>query len=758
MERVRRELGGVMVGGGEPAELRGDRRRPDPGRVEQVRALRERRGRARRRHREGATLRVEGGGAHAVALQRERQRQQVAARGAAGSAEVRTGDLLSASMRVLEVLGKRHPREYGAHVLFASARCGDSLRASRSCCQAGGSMAPRTTTPRSAPRPRRAAVGLLVALASLALGAGAAVATAPASFAVGGVPALRPGSTPLGALSSSAPLTLDVVLAPTDPAGLAALATAVSTPGSPQYHHYLSVARFAARFGAAPASVAAVDADLRAQGLKPGALAANGLSLHVSGDAAQASRAFAVTLRRWREPGGRIVFANTSDPRLPPALQGAVTVVLGLDNVPAAAPASLIRARAVLHARRALANQSSNALPAPCFTPGAPPYAVSQIADAYGAGGLYTAGDLGSGVTVALYELEPYSASDIQTFQTCFGTNTQVTNRQVDTGAGSPGPGSGEAALDIENVIGIAPSSHIEVYEGPNGSGIVDTLSAIVSDDTAQVISDSWGLCEPDSSSGVIASENTLLAEAATQGQTFLVASGDAGSHGCNDSQVAVDDSASQPWATGVGGTSLTSLGPPPVQTAWSGGGGGVSARWQMPSWQSGLGVGASSSGTPCGAPGGSFCREVPDVSADADPNTGYLVYWTRTTPSVQSAWWEFGGTSAAAPLWAGLVALADASETGGCSPATPLGFLNPSLYSIAAGANDASAFGDVTSGSNGNFSAAAGYDMATGLGTPIAGGPNGLVEQLCADDTGSTGGTGSSGSGGAPRPPRSAR
>ena len=598
--------------------------------------------------------------------------------------------------------------------------------------------------PHAARRHRRVALALAAAALALSLGAGAAVATAPSSFAVGGVPQLRAGSTPLGGLASATPLSLDVVLAPRDPAGLAALASAVSTPGSSEYHRYLSVAQFAARFGAAPETVATVEADLRATGLTPGALAPNGLTIRVSGDAAGASRAFAVSLRRWREPGGQTVFANTTDPRLPPALQGAVTAVLGLDDVPAAAPAGLIRARAVLHAPRALASQSADAVPAPCFTPGGPPYAINQVADAYGFGGLYSSGDLGAGVTVALYELEPYTPSDVAAFQSCFGTDAAVSNIAVDGGAlpvtPIPAEQGLETVLDVENVIGIAPQSNIEVYQGPNtDAGVVDTLGQIVSDDTAEVISDSWGICEPTADPSVIAQEDTLLQEAALQGQTFLVASGDAGSDGCApDSGQAVDDAASQPWATGVGGTTLSSLGPPPAQSAWSGSGGGVSSLWQMPSWQAGPGVieSMNSSGGPCAASAGSYCREVPDVSADANPNTGYIVYW--------SGWQAVGGTSAAAPVWAGLSALADASGEGGCATAS-LGFLNPSLYAIAAGTSHSSALADVTIGNNGAFPAGAGYDLVTGLGAPIAGGPSGLVAQLCAAATGVvTGATGS--------------
>ena len=196
---------------------------------------------------------------------------------------------------------------------------------------------------------------------------------------------------------------------------------------------------------------------------------------------------------------------------------------------------------------------------------------------------------------MALYELEPYTAGDVAQFQSCFGTDATVTNITVDGGPipftpPEQDPGL-ETALDVENVIGIAPQSSVDVYQGPDDSaGVVDTLAQIVSDDTAEVISDSWGICEPQADASVLTQEDTLLQEAALQGQTFLVASGDAGSDGCADHGQAVDDTRSQPWATGVGGTTLSGLGPPPVQSAWSGGGGGVSSLWQMPSWQAGPG------------------------------------------------------------------------------------------------------------------------------------------------------------------------
>jgi len=598
---------------------------------------------------------------------------------------------------------------------------------------------------------RRTALAIGPAL--LALAAAASAAVAPASVTVGAVPALSAGATSLGTLAAATPLALTVVLAPRDPAGLAALATAVSTPGSPNYHDYLSVAQFASRFGASTAQIAAVRAALRSDGLTPGTVAPDGLSITASGSAARASQAFDVSLRRYRERSGRQVYANTAAPRVPAALGGVVQDVLGLSNLQVAAPAELQRGPSKTVAHAASVAFFGSGGPAPCGSASAGtgasgPYTINQVAGAYGMDGLYANGDFGAGVTVALYELEPYTASDLTAFQTCFGTSASVTNVEVDGGPvpnTPPDPHSGlETALDLDNVIGVAPSSSVQVYQGPNdGNGTYDTFAAIVDADTAQVVSDSWGLCEPETDPAALSAENALFEQAATQGQSILAAAGDAGSEGClpvdNSTALAVDDAASQPFVTGVGGTTLGTLSPPSGQSVWNdggngGGGGGISAAWPMPSYQTRLSVNNLSSRMPCGAPSGSFCREVPDVSADAAPSTGYEVYYQGL-----GGWVAVGGTSAAAPLWAGLTALADASGMGGCSAGSPLGFLNPALYAIAATTSGAHAFNDVLSGNNnpsgsGDYPAAAGYDMASGLGTPVAtdGASPGLVGQLC--------------------------
>jgi len=187
-----------------------------------------------------------------------------------------------------------------------------------------------------------------------------------------------------------------------------------------------------------------------------------------------------------------------------------------------------------------------------------------------------------------------------------------------------------------------------------------------------------------------------------------------------------VSDPAGQPYITGVGGTSLTALGPPPTESVWNdqlyyaegAGGGGISQSFVMPNYQQSLGRITGSSGTPCGNSGGD-CREVPDVAADADPSTGYIIY---DTVNGAGGWSAAGGTSGAAPLWAGV--LADVASANPSSAG--FGNLNPTLYSLAQ-VSPGTYFNDVTVGNNdynatngGQFRAMTGYDMATGLGTPI--------------------------------------
>jgi Pro-kumamolisin, activation domain/Putative Ig domain len=586
-------------------------------------------------------------------------------------------------------------------------------------------------------------------------------ASAPASagaIRLGAAPPLPPGARIAGALPAPTALHLTITLRPRDPAALQAFATAVSTPGSPEYRDYITPAQFAQRFGATRESIRAVQASLRAHGLTPGAPSANALSIPVSTTAAAAARAFAVSFAHVRLQGGASAIVNQQAPALDASMAPHVQAVLGLDTLQAAQPL-LVRAHTTSATPR-LRRRVVTGGPQPCPAAGAAGssqggFTADQVASAYGLSGLYTAGgagggpDQGAGQTVAVLELEPYDPTDIAAYQQCYGTSAQIANVGVDGGAGS-GSGSGEAALDIENVIGLASQAGILVYEGPNsGSGPYDTFSAIITQRRAQVITASWGQCEFINGFSQAQAENTLFQEAAAQGQSTFSASGDDGAEDCfpQNPDVQVDDPASQPFVTGVGGTHVNSLGPRPSESVWNDGpavgatGGGVSTFWKMPNYQSGAPsflhvINGASSGSICGTSSGD-CREVPDVSADSDPGTGYVIYWNGDGAGGVTAprgWQVVGGTSGAAPAWAALVALANASAA--CK-GTTVGFANPALYHAAA-TGYATDFNDSTSGNNdmtgangGEFAAGPGYDMATGLGSPNG---SALAGAICTD------------------------
>jgi kumamolisin len=573
-------------------------------------------------------------------------------------------------------------------------------------------------------------------LGGAVLGIPSAMAASGGSKRVGAAPRYPSGARSVGTLSTSARIPILVALSPRDPSALARYAAAVSEPGSSLYRHFLTVAEFRARFAPTNQQIAAVEASLRSHGLAPGSVTANGLLIPVSASAGRLASALGTSFAQVKLRSGGTAFANTRAPQFDTSVASLIQGVIGLDTLthPHALSLDLPHVSGA-HSRLAVAHATAaTGGPQPCAAassaaPGQDAYTANEIAGAYNFNSLYGAGDEGAGIKVALFELEPNSTSDVAAYQSCYATSATVTYVKEDGGAGS-GYGQGEAALDIEDVIGLAPQASVDVYQAPNSNtGLIDNYTAIVDNDTDKVVSTSWGECESSSGSTIINEEGTLFEQAATQGQTIFAAAGDDGSTDCGTSSLAVDDPASQPYVTGVGGLHMSTTSYPPTESVWNdsttatgAGGGGVSISHAMPSYQSGAPsslnvINSHSSGSQCGAPSGSYCREVPDVSADADPYTGYLIYY-------EGSWTGIGGTSAAAPLWAAFTALVDASSS--CAGKS-IGFANPLLYNAAASAYS-SDFTDVTSGNNdytpdlyagGLYPAGTGYDMASGLGSP---------------------------------------
>ncbi len=567
----------------------------------------------------------------------------------------------------------------------------------------------------------------------------------PSVRLAGPTPTLPAGSAVVGPSDAAATVTVDVALNPRDPAGLNAFVAAVSTPGSPRYHHFLAGGQFASTFGPTPETIASTRSWLTSAGLQPGPTSPDGLLIPATGTSAQMEQAFDVPLVTTRLADGRVARFASQQPAVPSSLASDVAGVVGLSTVAAPQP-QLVPAD-----NGGSTSSGGSPGPAAAVVPAVGPgtacpgastsggYTANQLAASYGLNSLYGGGANGAGVTVGIYELEPYTQADIAAYESCYGISTSVTNTNVDGGP-SDSTQAGEAALDIEDVVGLAPGATVKVFTGPqvgpgpSNSGPIDTYEQMVADHSLNVITTSWGLCEPQMAlqGNQQQVESFLFAEAAAQGQTVLAASGDSGSTDCYPGQpstaVTVDDPADQPDVTGVGGTSLQSAGAPPAETVWNdlygSGGGGVSSDFDQPGWQSGPGVGSADARAQCATLGRSTCREVPDVSASSDPAHGYAIYCTAGGPTTncggRRGWFVVGGTSGASPLWAAMVAVIEQSLSG------TVGLINPDLYS--SGSCAAAPFHDVTNGNNalqsasqGRFPATANYDLATGWGSPEA-------------------------------------
>ena len=500
-------------------------------------------------------------------------------------------------------------------------------------------------------------------------------------------------------------LAVSLVLRGQDPEGLQRLLVLINTPSSPDYHHYLTSVEIARRFGVSDQTKRRIDAVLLAAGLPEPTYSKDGLlaGLHVT--AVQAETFFAVRLLRYRADGGRIYYAPENPPVLPSGFAGAVAGVLGLDQ------------RITLGSQVEFAPQSLEVTGVSGLGP-------QDIERAYDLGPLHQYGLDGYNQTIALAEVSTFSQPDIQAYDQQY--NILAPPAQVIPIAGGATTANPESTLDIELVHAIAPHARLDVYESPDDLlSVAEMVSQIVSDDQAQVLSISLGTCEAELNASLAETFLTSLGDsfsrAGAEGMTVLVASGDAGAYDCQDSQLSVNAVAASPYVTSVGGTTLFlhSNGMYNYEAGWEGpleeigGGGGLSALYQRPAWQTGPGVmNVYSNGM----------REVPDVAADADPLTGYAVYYTGNGCRSGSQCWQIvGGTSAATPLWASLVLLMNqlAEQKG----QHPLGFLDQALYQLAAssGSNVTAPLPlhDVSIGGNLYYDAMPGWDYSTGWGSP---------------------------------------
>ncbi|MFZ0270394.1 MAG: S53 family peptidase [Acidobacteriaceae bacterium] len=527
-------------------------------------------------------------------------------------------------------------------------------------------------------------------------------------------------------------------------AQLDALVQAQQTSGSPQYHAWLTPAEYASSFGLSDADLAKVENWLQSEGFSVERISNSHTSISFSGTAAQVESAFQTEMHHYRI-GSETHFANATNLAIPAALFGIVRSVRNLDDF---RPAPQFRLSAATLAPAFTSGQTGDHF----LTP-------DDVATIYDINAAYNAGYTGSGQTIAIVGQSEVAASDIEAFQTAAGLTVKAPNMILVPGTGTAAVFSGdesESDLDLEYSGGTARGATIDfIYVGnsPNYSAF-DSLQYAIDNKTAPIISISYGLCEPSLGSADFATFEGIMEQGASQGQTVVAASGDAGSTACYDPTaknpvtaamevLAVNYPASSAYAVGVGGTEFpaadvaasnttywksasgsdlisSALSYIPEQ-AWnddsasigqqygaqyalsaSGGGASASGFTARPTWQTGVpGIASGNS------------RLVPDVSLSSSPDNAPYLYCTSDTSSWvsgqkascnsgfrDSATQDLtaaGGTSFATPIFAGMLAIIAQKEN-----SSGLGVADKTLYSLAANSSTyASAFHDITSGGN---------------------------------------------------------
>ena len=460
-------------------------------------------------------------------------------------------------------------------------------------------------------------------------------------------------------------------------------------PASPNYRRFLTPPQFTKRFGPTEQQYQAVIDFARANGFTVIGTHPNRVLLDVRAPVGNIEQAFHTALRLYPHPARPGQFYS---PEVEPSVPAAIPIqdISGLDNFEPPHPLSLHR--------KSTANNSGGVV-------------VTSNATGSGPGGDFTGRDFraayapgvtndGSGQVIGLFEFGPYYTNDVYMYETNAGlpTTIVVTNVLLDGVTGIPSgtnADDGEETLDIDMALSMAPGATVLVYEGNNGN---DIFNRMATDNLARQMSCSFGY------SPMPASTEQIFQQYAAQGQSMFVASGDGGAYPFTPG--AISPQSEDPYLTIVGGTALTTTGPTGAwvsETTWGGSGGGTSTRWGIPSWQAGISMQNNL--------GSTAFRNIPDVAILADT----VIYWFSRNGSPGTV----GGTSAAAPLWAGFTALINQEASHRGQP--PVGFLNPAIYALGKGPVGAyrAAFHDITSGNNHKYNAVSGYDLCTGWGSP---------------------------------------
>ena len=579
--------------------------------------------------------------------------------------------------------------------------------------------------------------------------------------------AVTPASaqTDLGPTSGSETKNVTLSLKLHNPDALGTFINDTVTAGSPHFHQFLTVEQFTARFAPSPQEVQTVVRNLQAAGIQVTDISANRLLLKTSGTVDAFNRYFAVKLHDFSK-AGKHYHAPVTLPQIPAAISGSVLAVTGLSSEAMYQPKNR-RAAAI-----AAGEAPAVALPVGGTATGVPgSFTVGDVAKLYQVNPLYKLGFSGKGRTIGIATLATFDQADAYGYWAAIGLPVKpnrITEVPVDGGAGADG--ADETTLDVQQAGGMAPRANIIVYEAPNtDEGFLDLFATAVIENKVDSLSVSWGSPEIASDPNFTVAQDQIFMEAAAQGISLFAASGDAGAYDINSSNLpfvfpictqtlTVDSPASSPYITAAGGITLAGVQQHrygtvnvPKDRAWGwdylqdyfdtnypdlggyfalafpvGGGGGVSVNEDVPRYQRHVpGVRRSApkqsliyypnypdlSGAEdlADLPAGFAGRNVPDISLNADPYTGYLILFGGTMYT------GGGGTSFVAPQLNGITALLAEVAHG------RVGFLNPTLYRMARHVGPGSKFSpvtDITSGNNLFYKSVRGYNPATGLGS----------------------------------------
>jgi subtilase family serine protease len=515
---------------------------------------------------------------------------------------------------------------------------------------------------------------------------------------------IRAGGARLaGQLPSNQVMTLNVVLPLRDQAGLNSFLKRLYDPGSPSYRHFLSVAEFTERFGPSQENYDAVVNFAKANGFAVVGGTRDGMNVQIKGPVSAVEAAFHITMGSYQHPTeNRTFYAPDREPTT--TLPFPLWHISGLDNY------SIPHPLFVKRSDYAKAHGISPAAVVSHATTGSGPSASflgSDMRAAYYGGTSLT----GAGQNLGLFEFSGTDLADLTTYFKNVGqaNNVPVTllstdgtsTSCVDSTAGGNCDDT-EQTLDMTQAIGMAPGlASLVMYIGATDTAIISAMTT--HNPLPTTIGCSWGWTPADPTT-----LDPYFQKMAAQGQNFFAASGDSSTWSSSNEAWPADDAN----VVSVGGTDLITAGAAGAwqsETGWTDSGGGISPDGiAIPTWQQLPGVINSSN------QGSTTLRNGPDVSANA--NFTFYVCGNQTTCTAN----EYGGTSFAAPMWAGYIALVNQQLALNGEP--PVGFINPTIYAQNVTSSYATNFHDITSGTSGSYSAVAGYDLVTGWGSPNTG------------------------------------